>query len=91
MPLILCLMAAWFTVVSFLMPKAMWSGELSEKCAAVIYVWIKELHINVRLNQTVRLMILQNIQWCSFKNFKGKSPQDCTIVCWHDEVGDWHR
>ena len=28
--------------------KATWSEELSDKCAAVIYVWNKELHINVR-------------------------------------------
>ena len=27
--------------------KAMWSEGLSDKCAAVIYVWNKELHINV--------------------------------------------
>ena len=42
--------------------KAMWLKELSDKCAAVIYVWNKELHINARLNQTMRLIILQNIQ-----------------------------
>ena len=42
--------------------KATWSEELSDKCAAVIYVWNKELHINVRLNQTMRLIILRNIQ-----------------------------
>ena len=42
--------------------KATWSEELSDKCAAVIYVWNKELHINVRLNQTVRLINLWNIQ-----------------------------
>ena len=47
--------------------KATWSGQLSDKCAAVIYVWNKELHINVRLNQTMRLIILQNIQQHSFK------------------------
>ena len=38
--------------------KEKWSGELSDKCATVIYVWKKELHSNVRLNQTVRLIIL---------------------------------
>ena len=27
----------------------MWSGELSDKYAAVIYVWNKELHINVKV------------------------------------------
>ena len=70
--------------------KATWSGELSDKCAAVICVWNKELHINVRLNQTMRLIILQNIQRHSFKNPKSKIPQDWTIVCWHDEAGDWH-
>ena len=42
--------------------KATWSEELSDKCAAVIYVWNKELHSKVRLNQTMRLIILQNIQ-----------------------------
>ena len=42
--------------------KALWSEELSDKCAAVIYTWNKELHINVRLNQTMRLIILWNIQ-----------------------------
>ena len=41
--------------------KATWSEGLSDKCAAVIYVWNKELHINVRLNQTMRLIILRNI------------------------------
>ena len=73
--------------------KATWSGELSGKCtcAAVIYVWNKELHINVRLNQTVRLITLQKIQWCGFKNSKGKILQDWAIVCWHDEAGEWHR
>ena len=39
----MCLMAAGFTVVRFLIPKRIWSGELSDKCAAVIYVWNKEL------------------------------------------------
>ena len=29
--------------------KATWSEELNDKCAAVIYVWNKELHINGRL------------------------------------------
>ena len=33
-------------------PKATWSGEISDKCASVIYVWNKELCINVKLNQT---------------------------------------
>ena len=42
--------------------KAMWSEELSYKCAAVICVGNKELHINVRLSQTMRLIILWNIQ-----------------------------
>ena len=28
--------------------QATWSGDLSDKCAAVIYVWNKELQINVR-------------------------------------------
>ena len=73
------------------MLKAMQSDELNDKCAAVIYVWNKELHINVRVNQTMRLMIVWSIQRCSFKNSKGKIPQGCTIVCWHDKVGDWHR
>ena len=31
--------------------------------SAVINVWNKELHINVRLNQTMRLINLRNIQW----------------------------
>ena len=31
--------------------KATWSGELSDKCVGVIYVWNKELHINVRLTK----------------------------------------
>ena len=52
--------------------KEKWSGELSDKCATVIYVWKKELHSNVRLSQTVRLIILQNIQQHSFKNSKSK-------------------
>ena len=30
--------------------KAMWSEELSDKFATIIYVWNKELHINMRLN-----------------------------------------
>ena len=42
--------------------KATWSGELSDKCAAVIYVWNKKLHINVKLNQIKILIILQYIQ-----------------------------
>ena len=42
--------------------KVTWSEELSDKCAAVIYVWNKELHTNVRLNQTMRLIILRNTQ-----------------------------
>ena len=37
--------------------------ESSDKCAAVIYAWNKELHINVRLNQDMRLIILRNIHW----------------------------
>ena len=37
--------------------KATWSEELSDKCIAVIYVWNKEMHINVRLNQIMRLII----------------------------------
>ena len=57
-------MSAGFTMVRFL-TKAMWSGELSDKCATVIHVWNKELHVNVRLNQTMILTILQNIQWCT--------------------------
>ena len=28
-------------------PKATWSGELSYKCRLVIYVWYKELCVNV--------------------------------------------
>ena len=55
--------------------KATWSGELSDKCAGVIFVWNKELHFNVRLNQTMTLIILQNIQRCSFKNSKCKILQ----------------
>ena len=31
--------------------KAMWSGELSDKCAAVIHIWNKELCINMRLTK----------------------------------------
>ena len=42
--------------------KVTWSEDLSDKCAAVIYVWNKELYINVRFNQTIRLIIFQNIQ-----------------------------
>ena len=38
--------------------KATWSGELSDKCAAVIYVQNKGLQVNVRFNQIVRLIIL---------------------------------
>ena len=70
--------------------KATWSRELSDKCSGVIYVWNKELHFNVRLNHTMRLIILQNIQWHSFKKSKSKIPQDWTTICWHDEAGDWH-
>ena len=43
--------------------KAKGSEESSDKCAAVIYVWNKELHINVRLNQIMRLISLWNIRW----------------------------
>ena len=51
--------------------KATWSEELSDKCAAVIYVWNKELHIDVRLNQIMRLIILWNIQrHIQFENSK---------------------
>ena len=46
--------------------KATWSEELIDKCAAVIYVWNKELHNDVRLNQIMRLIILQNIQWHNY-------------------------
>ena len=42
--------------------KAMWSEQLSDKCAVFINVWNKELHINVRLNQIMRLIILRNTQ-----------------------------
>ena len=45
--------------------KVMWSGELSDKCITVsfyVYNNMRILHINVRLNQTIRLMIFQNIQ-----------------------------
>ena len=47
--------------------KATLSGELNDKCAAVIYVWNKKLHINVKLNQTKILIILQYIQRRSLK------------------------
>ena len=70
--------------------KATWSGVLSDKCAAVINVWNKELYINVILNQTVKLTILWNIQWGNFKYSKRKISQEWTIVCWHVEAGDWH-
>ena len=31
--------------------KAMWSGQLSNKCEAVIYIWNKELRNNIRLTK----------------------------------------
>ena len=69
--------------------KVTWSRKLSDKCAAVIYVWNKELHINVRLNQTVRLIILWNIQEHSFKIPRLKFLR--LDHCWYDEAADWHR
>ena len=70
--------------------KATWSEELSDKRTAVIYVWNKELHINVRLNQTVRLIrkSLEHPSMFIVLNSKGKIPQDWTIVYWHDKAGD---
>ena len=44
----------------------------SDKCAAVMYVWNKDLHINVRVSQTVRLIILQNIQQQGFETSRIK-------------------
>ena len=66
----------------------MLSGESSDKHAAVIYVWNKELHINVRLNQAVRLIANSSEHPAAL--FKGKIPEDWTIVCWHDEADDCH-
>ena len=47
--------------------KATWSGESSDKCAAVIYVYYNTGIRKCTLNQTMRLIILQNIQQCSFQ------------------------
>ena len=81
---VVCLIAAEFTVVRFLsnmVRRVKW-------CRAIIYVWNTKLHA---LNQTMRLIILWNIQLCSFKNFKSKIPESWTIVCWHNEASEWHR
>ena len=52
--------------------KSKWSGEIniSDKCEVVTYVWNKDLHINVRVRQTVRLK--QSIQRQGFKISKIK-------------------
>ena len=46
-------MAVGFTVARFLRQR----GQV-DKCAAVTYLWNEDLHIIVRLSQTMRLRIL---------------------------------